>query len=699
MKKVVLLLAGILCLPFLSFCGSGNNLYTIHNPQWWSSGSPDDIGNVYMEVTPRGLYADIELTFTMYANNLGSGDSLQGILSFELPPNSYIHGSWLWLDETTIIEAELMERKQALQIYSSYIPARKDPSYLVKNGNNLYQINVFPMSANYARKVKLKISTLMTQRGDKALLTLPMNLMLASEVKPDLMLLVNTNSTYDSPIFDEVNFSTYLVNNVGGTYLLNLPQSTYTTGRDLTLVFNTPDAPSITVFPVGQNESIYELKLPAAETTAAPRCFNFIIDNPTGIWQSGAIYSLEEIKRYLRSFMRHDLRSTDSFNVFFTNANGTLTSAYPSWTAALPGNINNLMTNILTDANTLNTEDLYTAGILFGQTKPASEAQTIIITNDHAHSLYSDANALVNDILDSVGSFTNKIHVINFAHNNTNPNPGSEALFTNLCSASGGTYFKHNGAITDLFIGAMTFDLDIRGALHTIALNGVATNVYDVTLPVSNGITYNRYELTGAGKFYPSMPYLETGKFYGTIAPGNVDVDYLYQGNYAQYQPVLNTIEAGTAHHHRGWVNNYLMDLEGINNQQVQAEILQVSISNDVLCYETAFLALENGDTIQKDSLIKYITLESTLETMNRPGIKCYPNPFSGVLTIESTDDIERVEIIDVAGRLVFGRSELHTRRFEWDGRDNNGVAAATGIYFVKLRHNGRTETIKVSKL
>jgi hypothetical protein len=671
----------------------------VNHPAWWQGNAPDNLSNVYMEVTTQGLYANIELTFTMHGNAFVTGsDSLQGVLSFELPPNSYIHGSWLWLDETTIIEADLKERGQAFEIYSSYVQVRRDPSFLVKNGNNLYQINVFPILNNYPRKVKLIISTLMDQRGDKALLTLPTNILAASNVKPGFMMTVNAGNGYTMPSFSEVNFNNYIVNNVGNTYLLDMPSGSYGIGKELTLVFNTPDVPSLSVFQTGVNQGVYELKIPAANNNMPPRCFNFIIDYPESTTQT-AIYQLDEIKKYLRSFLLHDLRPVDSFNVFYTNINGNVIKVFPSWIAALPYNVNNMLDNFLTDANTVNTAQLYTEGILHGQTKSPDEEQTIIITRDFAHNSVQSANAIIGQVADSVGTFTNKVHIINFGCMALSNNPGSTALFVGLANATGGTYYKHNGAIQDFYTEKYTYDLDIRSILRGIAMNGQGTNVYEVNIPVSNGLVYNTYDLSGTGMYSPSFPYIETGKFYGTISAGDVTVEYLSQGNYLQHQSAIAAVDPGTMHQYRNWANSYILDLEGSNNPQVQAEILATSIANDVLCYETAFLALENGDTVQTDTIVKYIITELTAELATESNIKCYPNPFTASLTIESPDDIEFLEILDITGRIVLSRQDLKTRSFTWNAQDNNGVSLTEGIYFIRLKHNGKTEMIKVSKL
>jgi flagellar hook assembly protein FlgD len=82
-----------------------------------------------------------------------------------------------------------------------------------------------------------------------------------------------------------------------------------------------------------------------------------------------------------------------------------------------------------------------------------------------------------------------------------------------------------------------------------------------------------------------------------------------------------------------------------------------------------------------------------------------YPNPFRERLTVRfglhSSGSVE-VRIYDVQGRLV---RELVDESIQaghkhvvWDGRDNSGRHAATGMYFVRMRTPEKTfkQTIRL---
>jgi flagellar hook assembly protein FlgD len=79
------------------------------------------------------------------------------------------------------------------------------------------------------------------------------------------------------------------------------------------------------------------------------------------------------------------------------------------------------------------------------------------------------------------------------------------------------------------------------------------------------------------------------------------------------------------------------------------------------------------------------------------------PNPFTGTTTIAlslpEAGQLE-LEVFDVQGArvrtLARGHHAAGAHRFEWDGRDDAGERAASGIYFYRVQAAGVTETKKI---
>jgi YVTN family beta-propeller protein len=88
------------------------------------------------------------------------------------------------------------------------------------------------------------------------------------------------------------------------------------------------------------------------------------------------------------------------------------------------------------------------------------------------------------------------------------------------------------------------------------------------------------------------------------------------------------------------------------------------------------------------------------VETPVRLG--CHPNPFNPKTTIEfympERGAIE-LAVYDVSGRRValleHGTMGAGEHRAEWDGRCSDGSAAATGVYFMRLRTQDGSKTVK----
>src|SRR5690606_16499649 len=95
---------------------------------------------------------------------------------------------------------------------------------------------------------------------------------------------------------------------------------------------------------------------------------------------------------------------------------------------------------------------------------------------------------------------------------------------------------------------------------------------------------------------------VETGKYTGTIVPGSVvDVQILAGSNIVLAKDTVNTILSGNDVFVQAWTHHFLSDLIGAKNMAYFQEVVDSSKSNRVLCEYTAFLAVENGDTISSN--------------------------------------------------------------------------------------------------
>jgi photosystem II stability/assembly factor-like uncharacterized protein len=80
-----------------------------------------------------------------------------------------------------------------------------------------------------------------------------------------------------------------------------------------------------------------------------------------------------------------------------------------------------------------------------------------------------------------------------------------------------------------------------------------------------------------------------------------------------------------------------------------------------------------------------------------------FPNPFNPETTIRYTipaDGLVRLNVYDADGKLVAGLvngdQPSGTYEVRWDGRTLSGGAAASGVYYARLEHEGRSQTTKM---
>ena len=136
---------------------------------------------------------------------------------------------------------------------------------------------------------------------------------------------------------------------------------------------------------------------------------------------------------------------------------------------------------------------------------------------------------------------------------------------------------------------------------------------------------------------------------------------------------------------------------------------------------EYPFDAIDYSIVIDREGVIRYYdsgvegdTIRTVISQLLSPAVvggksglvnelrisRVYPNPFNPDATIdirlEKNSDI-RLSVYNTNGRLVrviseqFLRAGSHT--FKWNGIDQNGKPAATGMYLIRLQNSTRQET------
>jgi hypothetical protein len=707
------LLLSICAFGAFSIYANANFSIRINNPQkTWQGTTQGIISDPVMTVTPKGVYAEVEFTFTMSCQNTySSTDTLESVVEFDLPANSFINNSWLWLDNNTIIQASIIERGRAMQIYNGIVVRRRDPSLLLQTGTNTYQLSVFPLTTNYPRKVKIVYSVPFYWVANKANLLLMTDILNMSFIKPPLTLKVRTDNVFTQPYFTEQAYTSFVTGSTTNEQTLSLPYSAYES-TELTLNYIPVQNNGLILnnYPTGLNSGIYQMVINPANVVGqvTPKYAVFIIDHESNY---GYVHSYWGVRAYIRSILANNFNSIDSFNVYYVDYNGVVQRASTGWLSADMANIqsalNSMPSAISSTLSVSKYEELLKKAILFCKNKPGNDAQVIMVTNGSQVNTQALADTTFNHINSYIGGFSNKIQILSNnpsgSYINTIYVKSNELLYSKLSLASGGNYYTPVQTPS-----TNSYTLDIRIILKDLYRQlGNNLTSYSITVPVTAGFAYSRYDVNRYDRFSTSVPYVETGKYVGTLnTAGNVDVQLLTASGILSSQLPVSVVNTGTAHNRQTWSYHYIQDLKGLNTNNVYTnEIIDSSIRNRVLCSYTAFLALETGDTVQ---------ISQNDNGPGNPGgggglvgiddkaknaIRCYPNPFTSEITIEFIKPVLEIMIFDITGRMIFNYSPANLeKKFSWNGRDRFGTELPAGIYLIKARTAEGISTIKVMK-
>ncbi|MHC5064780.1 MAG: VIT domain-containing protein, partial [Planctomycetota bacterium] len=119
---------------------------------------------------------------------------LEGVFYFPLPAGASISGFGMWIGGE-LVEADIVEKQRAREIFEDILRRRKDPGLLEWSGGNLFKARVFPIEPHSEKRVRIRYTQALPLHGSK----LTYNYALRSELlrsRPlrDLSVRVNIDS-------------------------------------------------------------------------------------------------------------------------------------------------------------------------------------------------------------------------------------------------------------------------------------------------------------------------------------------------------------------------------------------------------------------------------------------------------------------------------------------------------------------------
>lgn len=95
-----------------------------------------------------------------------TGQRLEGVFYFPLPPDASISGFGMWIDGE-LIEADIVEKQRARDIYETILHERRDPGLLEWMGGNTFKARVFPIFAHSEKRIKITFTQVLPLNGNR----------------------------------------------------------------------------------------------------------------------------------------------------------------------------------------------------------------------------------------------------------------------------------------------------------------------------------------------------------------------------------------------------------------------------------------------------------------------------------------------------------------------------------------------------
>ena len=710
---------------FVCHFGFGQNTWLyIENPQAvWRDGLAN-IDEARITLEPKGIYTELGLylTFSEADDTFNPGDSLEIVLDFQLPDESLITDSWLWIDEL-VVKADIIDRWTATEIYNEIVGRRQDPSILFKQYDNTYQLRIFPLAHGESRKVKLTFLVRNDWTSQELLTAIPLNILNAStQPVSQLDLRVYLKPPFTNPrILNHPNLVFSDVQSDGTGTFKEASLSSEQIQSDLQVGYETnlPKGAYVNYFP---EDKVYEMVFFPKESfqleSGISKKVLIIADYNS---QNSSLTTIDDLLDNIYQQVLTTLNPSDYFNLIIADLTPMVMS--PNWLPATPESVESIRQPL---------EDQEIATYLYNNLRPAlvegiqfiqendNQGEIILLSNSQEEGDPPLADEIINDFIALMPQKVIPIHVVdfqddnfNYFYTNINSYAGNEYFFTNLAQKTAGNYSNLHDCCPDLYdISADIFAgvkaLKGRIDVHTTLDKGFCYDQYDFGFNTSE-VNFNEpiYQI---GKYEGEFPFIidAAGILNDSILATEIEVgaENVIEGDHSLTQ---------------AWTGKRIDELELRNAYRrwsgpETSEIINLSIQERVLSIYTAFLALEPSrggevcqecnDPFEEDGT----TVSLDDEPIDSLVLTAYPNPFTEFvnITIENPDLIDtqdlQMAIYNLNGQMVktyntSGLGQSDAWNLEWNATDDQGQQLAGGIYYFVVQTQNSRQNLKLTYL
>ena len=568
----------------------------VSDPQFWDQ-DEGTIEKAEFTIHPRGIYMEVGMYLTLSAEDTwfnGSENPLEIVLDFDLPRNSMVTDSWLWINED-IIQADIKDRWSAAAIYNDIVGRRQDPSILFKQSDTQYQLRVFPLAADSTRRVKVTYLVPGDWSDGQVSIPLPVGLLKTSK-NPIKKIQVQSflSSDFTNPRITQLAQIPFKNTNhatLGKHQIMEIPFDQL--GSSLDFVLDVPTMQNgvfLSRFE-DEEESYYQLAL-LPKTAMDLQATNgkkvaVLVDynlNNSSVEKS-------EILAAIETQLIQSLAPTDSFNVLLSSTD--ISPLREEWLAGDEETIRAYF-KLLTDrplSNFSNLTNLFIKGIEYVQ-QQGTGGELLVVSNADQLGEPEIANVFIEELQGLMRENTIPIYVADYQ------DQSRQYYWVNGAQYRGNQYLYTN--ITRLTSGSLSMITENNSLSKTLqqSFSAVAAlqGILDIHTTLQDGFCYGRYTIQGTDNFSAvNQAFLQVGKYQGDFpfeieASGVINDQFV--GNRLKVEEQNTGI--GTAMDKIIWAGNYIQSLErGDRTNASIKEIIEWSLANRVLSFYTAFLALE----------------------------------------------------------------------------------------------------------
>ena len=116
---------------------------------------------VNVEIRDQIARTTIEESFVNHTRS-----RLEGVFHFPLPQDASISGFGMWINGE-LIEADVVEKQRAREIYEEILRQKKDPGLLEWTGGNIFKARVFPIEARSEKRIKIVYTQVLPMRSNR----------------------------------------------------------------------------------------------------------------------------------------------------------------------------------------------------------------------------------------------------------------------------------------------------------------------------------------------------------------------------------------------------------------------------------------------------------------------------------------------------------------------------------------------------